>query len=68
MTCEKEADPAALDRWHDGWFDGYRGNPEDSTDLDYLLGYKEGQTQRVVIVNAPARPEGYYHSPIGTFD
>lgn len=63
-----EADPAAIDRWHDGWFDGHRGRPKASDDPNYLKGYQEGVDYRNVAVAMPERPEGYYHLPLGTFD
>lgn len=65
---EPEADDAAIDRWHDGWFDGHRAKPKASDDADYLKGYDEGHDARKVVVVMPARPEGYYHMPLGTFD
>ena len=61
-------DESHLDRWNDGALDGYRNKDKQSTDADYLAGYAEGQRDRKVLVVMPARPEGYYHSPVGTFD
>tara|TARA_Y100001938_G_scaffold133770_1_gene193471 strand:- start:180 stop:464 length:285 start_codon:yes stop_codon:yes gene_type:complete len=63
-----EADDAAIDRWHDGWFDGHGAKPKASDDADYLKGYAEGHEARKVVVVMPERPEGYYHMPLGTFD
>lgn len=57
-----------LDRWNDGALDGFRGKPIASDDVHYMDGYKTGQRDRRVRVVMPARPEGYYHSPVGTFD
>lgn len=59
---------AKIDRWNDGALDGCRNRPQASTDPDYLEGYAHGQNDRRVRVVMPARPEGYYHAPIGTFD
>lgn len=61
-------DDAAIDRWHDGWFSGYRGQPCPADDPDTKSGYNEGCARRDVRVVEPARPEGYYHMPLGTFD
>lgn len=57
------------DQYNNGWLAGYRGKP--CTDNpDFIVGWKEGQRERrhPVVAVMPARPEGYYHAPIGTFD
>lgn len=59
---------AKLDRWHDGVLDALRYKPSMSVDPDYLEGYNHGLNERLVRVVMPARPEGYYHMPLGTFD
>lgn len=66
ITDVPEADDAAIDRWHDGALDCYKGRPQASQDKDYLAGWTHAQNDRppVEIV----RPEGYYHMPLGTFD
>lgn len=63
-----EADDAAIDRWHDGALDCYRGRPKASDDKDYLEGYAHAESEKDVRPNIPERPEGYYHAPLGTFD
>lgn len=63
-----EADDAAIDRWHDGALDALNHRPKASDDADYLKGYAHGEEERKVVVVMPARPEGYYHMPLGTFD
>jgi hypothetical protein len=69
MPCEfREADPATIDRWHDGWFDGHRGQQPKSEDDDYLKGFVEGQEASKTPATPIIRPEGYYHMPLGTFD
>lgn len=59
---------AQIDRWHDGALDALRHKPKASDDPDYLEGFAHGEDQRNVRVVMPARPEGYYHQPLGTFD
>lgn len=61
-----EADDAAIDRWHDGALDCYRGRPKSSDDKDYLAGWAHAEND--VPVAEIERPEGYYHMPLGTFD
>lgn len=61
-------DDARADRWNDGALDGCRSKPKASSDPDYLEGYAHGQNQRRTHPVMPARPEGYYHMPPGTFD
>lgn len=61
-------DDARIDRWNDGVLDGCRNQPKASSDPDYLEGYERGQQERRVRVVMPARPEGYYHMPVGSFD
>lgn len=63
-----EADDAAIDRWHDGALDCYRGRPKASDDKDYLEGYAYAEAGKNVRTEIPERPEGYYHAPLGTFD
>ena len=67
MDFDRE-DHAKNDRWNDGAIDGYRGREPQSEDFDYLDGYREGQREAKVQHVSPARPEGYYHLPLGTFD
>jgi len=59
---------AKLDRWNNGALDALRGAIQKSNDPDYLSGYEHGLRERKVSAVMPARPEGYYHAPIGTFD
>jgi hypothetical protein len=59
---------AWLDAWNDGALDALRGKPRASSGAPYAEGYDHGLSERRVRVVMPARPEGYYHSPIGTFD
>ena len=65
---EPEVDDAAIDRWHDGVLAALRYQPSMSVDPDYLEGYNYGLEERRVQVVMPARPEGYYHMPLGSFD
>lgn len=67
MHDDKDSSCAG-DRWNAGAIDGYRGTKPRSDDADYLKGYRDGQRDAQVKVVMPARPEGYYHQPIGTFD
>jgi len=62
-----EADDAAIDRWHDGALDCYRGRPKASDDKDYLEGWLHRRNEAPP-PRMPERPEGYYHMPLGTFD
>lgn len=59
---------AQIDLWHDGALDCYRGKPKASSDPDYLEGWAHAENERHVQVVMPARPEGYYHMPLGTFE
>lgn len=63
-----EADDAAIDRWHDGALDCYRGRVKASDDKDYLEGWAFAKDDIQHRVAQPERPEGYYHMPLGTFD
>lgn len=58
-----EEDETHIDRWHNGYF-----AKERPTDPDELEGWTQAQEERKVRVVMPARPEGYYHMPLGTFD
>jgi len=62
-----EADDAAIDRWHDGALDCYRGRPKARDDKDYLEGWLHRRNEAPP-PRMPERPEGYYHMPLGTFD
>lgn len=66
MTYEQ--DDAKIDRWNNGAIDGCGGRKPQSDDPDYLDGYRQGREEAKVRAVMPARPEGYYHAPIGTFD
>lgn len=59
---------AQIDRWHDGVLDALRHKPSVSEDADYLEGYAEGIEIAKVRPAEVARPEGYYHMPLGTFE
>ena len=61
-------DDARIDRWNNGALDAIRGKACVNDDADYLGGYEQGLRERRVQVVMPRRPEGYYHSPIGSFD
>lgn len=63
-----EADDAAIDRWHDGALDCYRGQPKASDDKDYLAGWAHAEDDMKRPTVEIVRPEGYYHQPLGTFD
>ena len=58
-----EDNDAAIDRWHNGYF-----AKERPTDPDELAGWLQAIEDRKIVVVTPARPEGYYHMPLGTFD
>lgn len=63
VDADEIATDAKIDRWHAGYFAKVR-----PTDPDELDGWLQAQEARRVRVVMPARPEGYYHAPIGTFD
>lgn len=63
-----EFDEAACDRWHDGARDAHRSIHRTSDDADYLEGYEQALEDMKVVVVYPSRPEGYYHSAIGSFE
>lgn len=65
---EFECDDAAIDRWHDGAMDCYRSRPKASADKDYLAGWAFAEDDKKRPVVEVARPEGYYHMPLGTFE
>lgn len=66
MTYEQ--DDAKIDRWNNGAIDGCRGCRPASSDADYMEGYRHGRREAKVRPLWPSRPEGYYHSPVGTFE
>lgn len=61
-------DDTGIDLWNNAALAALRGRPCPATDEHSLAGYKQGLNDRKVQVAMPRRPEGYYHSPIGTFD
>lgn len=61
-------DDATIDAMLAGALDAVLGKPKASDAPEYLSGYAAGLTARHAIPVLPDRPEGYYHSPIGTFD
>jgi hypothetical protein len=61
-------DDAEFDRWADAALAALRGQPIPADDPDSRSGYEHGLEQRKVCVIMPARPEGYYHARIGTFE
>jgi len=63
VNAEDAAAEAACDRWHDGYF-----AKERPTDPDALAGWTQARADAQTVVIMAPRPEGYYHSPIGTFD
>lgn len=63
VNAEDAAAEAACDRWHKGYF-----AKERPTDPDELAGYIQARADAKVQVRTIARPEGYYHLPIGFFD
>jgi hypothetical protein len=65
---EEGPSDAEIDRWHDGALDALRGKPKAGDDKFYLEGFAHGLEERKVMVVIPARSEGYYHMPLGTFD
>lgn len=59
---------ARIDRYHDGWFARRDGKPRPETCPDGQAGWDDCLRAEKVRVVMPARPEGYYHAPPGTFD
>ena len=60
----------AIDRYNDGVLAALRGQtrPVGNEHAAYIEGYEDGLVQHKVRVVMPSRPEGYYHSPVGTFE
>ena len=56
-----------IDRWHDGWFE-FRAGKSRPSDRNGAEGWDDAKRASGVRVVMPARPEGYYHSPVGTYD
>lgn len=63
VNADEIAADAACDRWHNGYF-----AKERPTDPDELAGWLQAKQDRARPVPQIARPEGYYHMPLGTFD
>lgn len=61
------ANDAAIDRFHDGWGAFLKGQPR-PTEKDAGEGWDHGRATSRVRAVQPARPEGYYHLPVGSFD
>ncbi|RWR30464.1 hypothetical protein D2T29_12395 [Sinirhodobacter populi] len=64
-----DADDAAIDAWHEGYFAG-RANKLVTGDPHFASGWFKGRCETLypVKVTMPDRPEGYYHAPLGAFD
>lgn len=62
-----EEDDAAIDRWHDGYFQ-YRAGKPCPIDADEADGWRTARDMARVMVDEIERPEGYYHMPLGSFD
>lgn len=58
----------AIDSYNNGVLAALRGQPRPVGDEHAVEGYEDGLVQRKVRVVMSSRPEGYYHSPIGTFN
>lgn len=67
VNAEELANEAKIDRWHDGYFANRDGAPRPD-DPDEADGWDHREREKGVHVLMPARPEGYYHAPLGTFD
>jgi hypothetical protein len=65
MTHDNDA---KIDRWHDGYFAHKRGEPQ-PVEPDAAAGWQHraDDLDRPAVL-MPARPEGYYHAPVGAFD
>lgn len=56
-----------IDLYHEGYFAHRDGKPRPS-DEHAAAGWDDRKRDSLVRVVMPARPEGYYHAPVGTFD
>lgn len=66
--CENGEDPEeAIDAFHRGYMMFRAGQPMPDCPI-MAEGWLDAQRARRDRVVTPARPEGYYHNPIGTFD
>lgn len=61
-------DDAEIDAFHAGYDMHRRGQPCPDHDRAMRDGWLDRQAAIQVRVVMPARPEGYYHMPIGSFD
>lgn len=64
-----EGSDDAIDAWHDGWFAGSR-NEAVADCPHFASGWFAGRNDKLYrrAPIMPARPEGYYHMPLGAFD
>jgi hypothetical protein len=70
LNADNEAfidEDAAIDRFHAGYDAHWAGQPC-PTEKDAAEGWKTRDREGRVQVVMPARPEGYYHMPLGTFE
>lgn len=66
MSRETDND-FAIEQFHLGYGLFLKGKPEPECPMR-LQGWREARRERRVSAVLPARPEGYYHAPAGTFD
>lgn len=60
-------DDDKIDLYHEG-YDANRTGKPCPTEPHSRAGWLDRERNKRVRVVMPARPEGYYHAPIGTFD
>lgn len=58
---------AEIEQFHAGYRAFLAGQPRPA-DATQAEGWEDAQRASRVCVVMPARPEGYYHAPIGAFD
>jgi len=56
-----------IDLYHDGMVERWARRPRPACPF-MADGWNDANRDAGVRVVAPARPEGYYHAPVGTFD
>lgn len=65
---EERDEDARIDAYHAGYACFQRGQPQPTHDADMAEGWDDAKRASWVRVELPARPEGYYHMPIGSFE
>lgn len=67
MAHDFNDNDAAIDAYHDG-YDAHRAGKPRPAEQHAAEGWDQRARDVQVRVVMPARPEGYFHAPIGTFD